>query len=204
MRGGSAAPVGKLELDHADRILGELAHAARLLADAAVDRLEPVEGKHALLDLGHETVFLVEGEVAARVHDDLSVVGLDLGEEFHAAAELTVGNVHREQKHRCQCERHAGIAQRKPHRAHIGPAVTHILGMRHRRLYSARGLAEQCPQRRREEERDRKRGRQRRDQRDRQIFHELADHARPEQERRERGNASRSGGDHRPGHALGG
>src|SRR5262249_4050428 len=45
-----AAPVRELELDHADGVFGEFAHAARLLADAGVHGLEAIEGENALLD----------------------------------------------------------------------------------------------------------------------------------------------------------
>ena len=58
-------PVGELELDDADGVFADLAHAARLLADARIDGLEAVEGEHALLDLGDRAVFLVEREIAA-------------------------------------------------------------------------------------------------------------------------------------------
>ena len=67
-----------------------------------------------------------------------------------------------------------------------------------------RCLAEQRAERRREEQRDHERCRQRRDQRDRHVFHELPDHARPEQQRREGRDARRGRGDHRARHALGG
>ena len=123
VRRRSHAPVGELELDDADRVLGQLAHAARLLADAGVDGLEAVEREHALLDLGDQAVLLVEREVAAGMHDHLAVVGLDAGEELDAAAELAVGHLHRDQQQRRQRQRHAGVAQREPHGAHIGPAV---------------------------------------------------------------------------------
>src|SRR6516165_6676546 len=122
-----AAPVRELKQDDADGVLGELAHAARLLAHAGVDGLEPVEGEHALLDLADETILLVEGEIAAGVYDHLAVVGLDLGEELDAAAEFSVGDLHRDQKERRQRQRQAGVAQRHAHRAHIGPAILRAL-----------------------------------------------------------------------------
>ena len=47
--------------------------------------------QHALLDLAHQAVLLVEREIAARVDDDLAVVRLDRREELDAVAELAVG-----------------------------------------------------------------------------------------------------------------
>ena len=91
------------------------------------------------------------------------------------------------------------MAQRKPHRAHVGPVGTGALVVRHRR-----SAAEQRAKGGGEEQRHCERGRQGGNQRDRQVFHELADDAGPEQERRERRDARRGGGDHRARHALGG
>ena len=79
-----------------------------------------------------QAVLLVEREIAARVHDHLAVIGLDLGEELDAAAELAVGDLHGDQQERGERQRHAGMAQREPHRAHVGPAVRGALVMRHR------------------------------------------------------------------------
>ena len=198
MRRRPAAPVRELELDDTDGVFGEFAHAARLLADAAVHGLETIEGENTLLDDAEQAVLFLEREIAAGMHDDLAVIGLDLREKFHAAAELSVGHQHGDQKQRRERESGAGTAQRKPHRAHVGTAILDTLVMRHRG-----GAAEHCAERGREEQRNHQRGRERGDQGDRQIFHELADHTRPEQERRKRGDAGRRRGDHRSGHALG-
>jgi len=132
MRRRPRAPIGELELDDADGVLGELAHAARLLADAGVDGLETLERQHALFDIADQQILLVEREVAARVHDHLPVVGLDLGEELDAAAELSVGHLHHDQQGERERQCRAGMAQRQAHGAHIGPTVLGALVMRHR------------------------------------------------------------------------
>jgi hypothetical protein len=118
-----AAPMRELELDHPDGIFGELAHAARLLADAGVDGLEPIELEHAALDLADETVLLLERKVAARMHDYLAVIGLHAGEELDSAAELAVGELHHDEKDRGERQGRSGMTQRKANRAHVGPAV---------------------------------------------------------------------------------
>ena len=133
------------------------------------------------------------------MHDHLAEVRLDAREEFDAMAELAVGDRHRDQQYGDQRQRGAGIAQRGMHRAHIGSAVGGALA-----VLNLRHPAQQCAKRRREEQRNRQRRRQRGDQRDRQIFHELADQAGPEQQRRECGDTRRGRGDHRARHAFGG
>ncbi len=170
-------PVGEFELDDADGVFGDFTGAARLLADAGIDGLETVGREHDLFDLAQGLVLLLEREIAARVHDDLAVVGLDAREELDAVAEFAVGADHADQQRQGEPQDQAGPVQRELDRAHIEAALGRALVMRHRR-----GAAEQRTQRRREEQRDRERGRQRRDQRDRHVFHELADHARPEQQ----------------------
>jgi hypothetical protein len=115
--------MSELELDHPDGIFGELAHAARLLADAGVDGLEPIELDHAALDLADETVLLLERKIAACMHDNLAVIGLHAGEELDPAAELAVGELHHDEKDRRERQRHSGVTQCKVNRAHVGPAV---------------------------------------------------------------------------------
>ena len=148
VRGRTRPPVVELELNGADRVLGEFAHAARLLADARVDGLDPGERQHALLDLGNDAVLLFERQVAARMHDHLAVVGLDIGEELDAAPELAVGGLHRNQQQQRERQGQAGPVQRKPHGAHVGAGILRPFVMRHRR-----GLAEQRAERRCEEQR---------------------------------------------------
>jgi hypothetical protein len=150
------------------------------------------------LDLGEQAVLLFEREIAAAVHDDLAVIGLDVREEFDAAAEFSIGDLHRDQEERRQRQRASGVAQRKADGSHIGPAILRALVVR-----NGRGLAEQRAERRGKEQRDHERCGQRRNKGDRQILHELADYSRPEQERREGSDAGRGRGDHRPRHALG-
>ena len=98
MRRRPRLPVGKLELDDADGVLGDIGGAARLLADAGVDGLQALGRQHVLLDLAHGLVFLVERKIAARMDDHLAVVGLDRGEELDAVAELAVGHDHGHQQ----------------------------------------------------------------------------------------------------------
>ncbi len=62
-------PVRELELDHADRVLGDLGEAARLLAGARIDGLHARKRQHPLLDGAHGAVLLLEREVAAAVDD---------------------------------------------------------------------------------------------------------------------------------------
>ena len=132
VRRRAGLPVGELELDHADRVLADLVGLARLFARAGVDRLQAGELQHAVLDGAHQTVLLVEREVAAAMDHDLAVVGLDLGEELDAASELAVGHLHADQQQQRQQQRHAGMAQRQLHRAHIETAILGALVMRHR------------------------------------------------------------------------
>ena len=129
----------------------------------------------------------------------LPVVGLDLGEELDAVAELAVGTDHRDQQHDRGVIVSPGRRSASLHRAHVEPAFARAFVMR-----DGRSAAEQRAERRREEQRHRERRRERRDQRDRHVFHELADHAGPEQQRREGGDARRGRRDHRAGHARGG
>ena len=68
------------------------------------------------------------------------------------------------------------------------------------RLVVRRRLGEMRAERRGEHQRIEHRRRQRRDQRDRHVLHELADDPRPEQQRREGGDPRQRRGDHRPGH----
>ena len=196
VRGRARLPVGELELDDADRVFADLAHPARLLAHARVDRGEALELEHAFFHRADQAVLLVEREIAARVHDRLPEVRLDAGEEFHAASELPIGDLHDDEQHRGERERGPGTAQREAHDAHIEAAIGDALVMRDRRR-----LAEQGAERRREHERNDERGRQGRDQGDRQILHELADDAGPEQQRRECRDPGRGRGDHRARHA---
>ena len=127
----AAAPIGEFELDDADGVLGKLAQAARLLADARVHGLEAVEGEHPLLDSAEHPVLLVERNIAAGVHDHLAEIGLDIGKELDAAAELAIGRLHRNQQEGRERECRAGMAQRQPHRAHIGPVLRGALVMGH-------------------------------------------------------------------------
>ena len=91
----------------------------RLLADAGVDRLQALGREHALLGLGEEAVLFVERQIAARVDDDLAVVGLDGREELDAAAEFAVADLHHHQQQRGERERRAGPAQHQPHGPHV-------------------------------------------------------------------------------------
>ena len=154
MPGRPHAPVGKLELDDADGVLGHLLRAARLLADAGVNGLQALGPQHTLLDLGQQAVLLVEREVAARMHDHLAIVGLDIGEELDAAAELAVADLHHDQQQRGQRQRHARTAQRKADGPHVEPVRLRTLVMRMRR-----SAAEQRAKRWREEQRHRERRR---------------------------------------------
>ena len=113
----------ELELDNPDGIFSELAHAARLLADAGIDGLEPIELEHAALDLADETVLLLERKIAARMHDNLAVIGLHAGEELDPTSELAVGDLHHDKKHRGERQGRSRMTQRKANRAHVGPAV---------------------------------------------------------------------------------
>ena len=151
MRRAPRPPIRKFELDDADRVLGELGHAARLLADAGVDRLDAGEGEHAPLDLADEEIFFIERKVAAGVDDHLAVVRLDVREELDAAAKSAIGHLHRDQKQGGKRERRAGVAQGEPHRAHVGTAILGALVMRHwRRLAQKRAEGGREEQRHRE------------------------------------------------------
>ena len=190
-------PVGELELDDADRVFGDLVRALRLLADTGVDGLQAFRRQHGLLDLAQRRVLLVERDVAAPVHDDLAVIGLDRGEEFDAVAEFRIGADHRDQQKHGREHRLAGMRDRRLDGAHVEAALAGAVV-----VHDNRRTAEQSSEGRREEQRYRQRGRQGRDQGDRHVFHELADHARPEQKRRERRDARQSRRDHRAGHAT--
>ena len=98
-------PVGELVLDDTDGVLGDLARAARLLADASVDGAETLGRSDVLLDLADDTVLFLEREVAAAVDDDLAEVRLDIREELDTVAELAVGDLHRHEK---RCGGHQG------------------------------------------------------------------------------------------------
>src|SRR5207245_9408166 len=84
-----AAPVRELELDDTDGVFGEFAHAARLLADAAVHGLETIEGENTLLDDAEQAVLFLEREIAAGMQADLAVIGPDLRDKLPAAAGLS-------------------------------------------------------------------------------------------------------------------
>ena len=113
----------KIELDDADRVLAEFAHAAWLLADPGVNGLEPVEREHTLLDFADSAIFFRKREIATAVHDDLAVVRFDRREEFNASSKLAIGRLDGEQKEYCERESRTWMAQRKTHRAQIESAV---------------------------------------------------------------------------------
>ena len=132
------------------------------------------------------------------MHVEQAVVRLDSREELDAVAVLA---------HRRRDRRPA--ARRVSTSAVIGKRTAclddgHVDAVAVVVLVVQRRLAEDRADRRREDQRIGHRRRQRHDQRDRQVFHEVADDARPEQQRREGGDAGQRRGDDRAGHALGG
>ena len=195
MRGLALAPVDELVLDDADDVLGGFSAAATRLADAGVDRLQAGPAENALFrDLGGGVHF-GERKVAAGMDIEQAVIGLDIGEEFDAGAPLRIGHLHADQQGDGQEQRGLGEADGGLDRLHVKAVAPGMLVLRMR-------LADDRADGRGEHQRIEHRRRQRDDQRDRQIFHELADDARPEQQRREGGDARHRRGDDRPGHAL--
>src|SRR5262249_8270744 len=110
MRGRTRAPVGELELNDSDGVLGQLAQTSRLLADAGVDSPEARKSEHAPLDLGERAVLLIEREIAAAMHDHLAIVGLDRGKELDATPELAIGHLNRDEQKRRERQRRARMA----------------------------------------------------------------------------------------------
>src|SRR4029078_3821721 len=107
--------------DTADCVRGELAHAARLLANTRVNSLQSLEGEHPLLDITDRAILLVEGEIAACMHDHLPIIRLDFWKQLYPVAELPISRLHREQQECRERQRGAGMAQRKPHGSHVRP-----------------------------------------------------------------------------------
>ena len=190
------APVDELVLDHADHVLGDVAAAlAGGAADAGIDRLDAGPAEDARLGLADQRVLFLDRQVAAGVDVEQAVVRLDVGEELDPGAVLAVGHRHRHEE-RDRGEEHQ---QRVADGAADDRHVDAVAG-----LVVRRGLGEMRAEGRGEDQRVEHRGRERRDQRDRHVLHELADDPRPEEQRREGGDAGQRGGDHRAGHPLGG
>ncbi len=195
--GGLAfAPVDELILDHAHHIGRHVIAAARYASDARVDTLDTGPAEDTFLGHPHCRILLIEREVSARMYIEKPIFRFDTGEEFDARTVFAVSDRHRDQKADGEKQHDEGMAHSLADHPHIG-AVTGVLILRRR-------LGEHGTQRRRENQRVEKRGRQRRNQRDRHVFHEFADNAGPEQKRREGGNTRERCRNHRSRHALGG
>ncbi|OWK21264.1 hypothetical protein AJ88_19610 [Mesorhizobium amorphae CCBAU 01583] len=146
------------------------------LADAGVDRFHARPAEQPVLRLLGRGVHFGERKIAAGVHVEQTVIGLDIGEELDAGAEFRIGEADTEQQSDGQHEHGDGEAHRLLDHGHV-PAVAVVV------LVMFRRLGEDRAQRRREDQRIQHRGRQRDDQRDRHVLHEIADDAGPEQQR---------------------
>ena len=91
-------------------------------AGARVDRRQLRHVENLRLDLPHQPVLLRQRKVAARVHKDDALVGLDVGEEFDALADLAVEHRHADQERERQQDRDARMVDREPHGPDV-PAV---------------------------------------------------------------------------------
>ena len=210
--GQPCLPIGELEHDHAHDILVDVVAAFPADRTAGVDVLDPGQAQDAALDLAHDLVALQDRLVAASMDHDLRLLGLDLREELDPAAERGVGppaaHDQADARHRHQqrpTDEHGeqpDIGADPP--PHVGEVA--VLGGGQavaRRIVLGAGAAEHGAQYRHEHHGHDQRGQERGHQRDRQIAHELADDAGPEQQRQE-GRQHRGGArGHRPEHAHG-
>ena len=207
------APVGELQQDDADHVLVDVL-APEVNAAAGVDRLQPVDRQQPLLDLGHQTIPLDRRQIAAGVDLDLRLLRLDLREEADAGADAGVG---RDRRRPRRSTRRATTlpgwrSKRRTRRTYspVGPrswSRSPRSAADSSRMVSgslASGLPISAPIDGRKTSAISSEASKRRDQRDRQILHELAHHAGPEQQRQEGGERRRDRGRDRPGHALGG
>ena len=194
-------PVDELELDGADRVLGHLVGAALALAGARIDgrrspacrAAAPRPARRACPSRGWRGC---RARAPARGRSRARYWGrtrrrcrsghrpATTPTSSHDRQRAASPRVVQRDASRCACR------GRGPRRARPTSSAAWL------------GSAEHGAERRREEQRHDERGRQRRDQRQRHVFHELADDAGPEEQRREGGDARRGRGDHRAGHAL--
>ncbi len=148
--------------------------------------------------LPENAVLLVERDIAARMHDDLSEVGLDIRKELDAIAELAIGHLHADEQRQGQQQRRAGMRERELHRAHIKAGVVDArsswgTGAARPNSAPSVGVKNSATTSDADSVAISVIG---------MYFHELADDAGPEQQRRERGDARRGRRDHGAGHAL--
>ena len=188
------APVDEFVLDRADHIGVDLVALPAARAGPGIDRLDPRPAKDALFGLGDQRVLLGDGKVAARLDVKEAEFRFDIGEEDHALAVVDIGIGHRPQKTEGK-EEHD---HRMPHRLAHDPHVRAVLVFGR----VLEGLGDDRAKGRHEDQRIDQRGGKGDDQGDRQVFHELANDAGPEEQRREGGDAGHGGGDHRPGHPM--
>ena len=82
-------PIEELDVDGADDI-GRVRTSGAAARGACVRGLDARDGEDAVLDLAHQRIFFLDRHVAARVHQDAGIVGIDVGEESDAVAGLQV------------------------------------------------------------------------------------------------------------------
>ena len=167
------APIREFVLDDADDVFVDVLRATTVLADARIDGRDTRPAEQSLFGLARGAVHLLQGEVAARRDIHQAVVRLDIGEELDARAILRIAVLNADKNAERQQKDGLGIRDGLLRDGHVET-------VRLRGLVDM-GLCEHGPDRGGEEQRVDQRSGERNDQRDRQILHELADDARPEQ-----------------------
>ena len=187
-------PVDEFILNDPDHIGGDIVAGPSGFAGPGVDRGDAGPTQNPLFSLAHQRVFLLDRQVATRLDIQQAEIRFDIGEELDTAAELAIAIGHSHQQTDRQKQHDERMAHCAAHHPHIGTVA--VSGRFLERLGDDR------PQHRHKDQRIKQRRRQGDDQGDRHVFHEFADDAGPEQQRRKRGDAGHGGGNHRPRHAV--
>ena len=190
-------PVRKDRADGANRITRHLMPAASRPERARIEILHPVHRKDRCLGRIHQRVAFLRRQITARQNLHACLLGLDIREKSRAVPchEINAEAAEDDADHRHHGD--YGI----PDRLFQGPAIASRCGGRNHALRH-RLLADDAAKYRNEDQRHEQRCNQHAHHRDRQIFHELADNAGPEQQRQEDHQRCYGRGDDRPRHAL--
>src|SRR3990167_4461851 len=187
-------PIDELELQGADHVDPEL--AVRLGQGAGVQRLDFGHAEQTAFDLLQQGVLFLHRQVAAGAQPDLRVFRLDLGKELHPMVVAAVTDIDQGNQREYAEQGQARPAQQLVEQFAVGLGAT--AGRARQRLRATAGHRAQYRQ---EHQGHGQGGEQADDHRGRQVFHELADHPGPEQQRQEYHQGGGGGGDHRPGHS---
>ncbi len=200
-------PIRELKLDCSDKVRTCIAVTTR----AGVDRSNLVIVKETLFDLTHQCILLIDREVVTSAHLYLSKIRFNRREEAHTIPKGTIqvkrGKEHEHCRNQCRDRSQNGPVQNAHVEAGPAPHITRITPFgRMKRELVLFGLrwtfTDDAANDWNENQRHKERRGQRQDHCDRQILHELTNHAIPKEEREEHAKRRGRRSDDWPSHTL--